>query len=1163
MFFRNGKLVEIKETLEKLGYSQLNAMQEKAIAAGLLTERHFLACCPTASGKTLLALLRMVANNGKGKCVYIVPLRALAAEKHKEFSSSLASFGMTVGVSTGDFDSSNEELASFDVVVVTSEKMESLLRHKSSWLKTVSLAIADEIHLINDDGRGPTLEIVLTKLKETGSAVVGLSATIPNNKEVAAWLGAKLFESTYRPTVLEKKVACDGKLFSEEGAEKIEEKEMIAGLAKKALGENNGKGQVIVFVSTRRSTEAIAKQLCGVASAFLAEEEKSECEELSKKALKALPQPTSQCFALSNCLRSGVAFHHAGLVEKDRQLIERGFKEDRCVKVIVATTTLAMGIDFPASWVIVRDVKRFAGDFSVYLPNLEVQQMCLPGDAEILLSDGSYQKIGKLVENKQSVGIASVNETTGKLEENRPVDWFKNESDSLIKINLADGREIKVTGNHPLLKLNEYLRKPAWKRADAIEPGDLIAVVSMAPSSNKIPRMLDYFDMAYVPSAVSHFRTLAKLSGLTYGEIANKFKIPFKTVKTYAYNKSIPLKLLRELSQLSGNESYLYSNIKLIKTKGGRPLAISEYLSPDFLWLIGIIAAEGSVIAYTGKKRWAGVDYKKIKVANTDSRIIEKIKNILDGLETKYYSRKTIMGFGKKELTVLEICNQTLAKLILLFGITAGKKSYTVAPTEEIFRLPKEFVAQYIAGIFDGDGNFDERHGIRLCVKSKLLVLGLQKLLKKFDIRATTHSDKAGSWWLIISSLSEMTKFKKQIPCIRIKNFQGRNYKRETRPQKRFGDLIFEQIKWAETERLSSPQATYNLTIANNANYVCNDVLVHNCGRGGRPRFDHRGVGVICCSRRDLMAVRDKYILGPLENVYSKLSSEPALRMHTLSLVASDYCRSFEELQAFFSKTFFAQQYGATQELFALIEKIALQLSEWDFLREKNGKLVATPVGKRVSELYIDPLTAHNFVEFIKTRSATSGKPTTKTLLSPSFAMLLEFSGAIESKPLPRVGRHEEQALWEEAFSSLEGDALERFEFDRNAVEKWKNAKIAQAWVDEVGENGIMEKFDLPPGVLHARMRVLQWLSYSLGEIAYLMNAASVRSESRKLERRIKHGVKEELLDLVRVRGIGRVRARKLFGAGIANRLQLHAADKEKVKALLGEKIAERVLEAN
>jgi len=319
-------------------------------------------------------------------------------------------------------------------------------------------------------------------------------------------------------------------------------------------------------------------------------------------------------------------------------------------------------------------------------------------------------------------------------------------------------------------------------------------------------------------------------------------------------------------------------------------------------------------------------------------------------------------------------------------------------------------------------------------------------------------------------------------------------------------------------------------------------------------------VGVMVCQKKDLMEVRDRYLLGPLEKIYSKLSSEPALRMHALALVASGECHSFQALNEFFGKTFFAHQFGSGNKLDSKVEKVVLELMKFDFVREKNGILLATPLGRRVSELYLDPLTASSFVEWIKKNSSnTSGKSAAP--IAPAFSLLLEFSAAIEARPLPRVSKSEEQPFWDELFAQLDENSLEAWELDREALEKYKHSKIANAWINEESEEAVLQQFNLPPGILHSRMRILEWLAYSMAELAYLLNSGSARMEARKLQKRLKYGVKEELLDLIKLSGVGRVRARKLYNAGIKSREEAREADKMFLKKLLGEKVAEKIFE--
>ena len=202
---------DIKNDLPKEVYKilseeikELRPSQEKAVKKGLFKKNNLLICTPTASGKTLIAefaMLKQILSEG-GKAVYIVPLKALATEKYKEFKKRYSGL-IKVALSIGDLDSSDTNLYKFDLIITTSEKLDSLIRHKTEWIEDLKVIIIDEIHLINDPGRGPTLEILITMLREIVNAqIIGLSATIGNPKELAKWLNAKLVIDRWRPVKL-------------------------------------------------------------------------------------------------------------------------------------------------------------------------------------------------------------------------------------------------------------------------------------------------------------------------------------------------------------------------------------------------------------------------------------------------------------------------------------------------------------------------------------------------------------------------------------------------------------------------------------------------------------------------------------------------------------------------------------------------------------------------------------------------------------------------------------------------------------------------------------------------------------------------------------------------------------------------------------------------
>lgn len=355
----------------------LNEPQIMAVQAGLLDGANLVVASPTASGKTLIAELAVLKNFMSGKkSVYLVPLKALASEKYREFREKYARLGMRVALSVGDADSSDEWLARYDLVIASNEKMDSLLRHASPWIRDVSLIVADEIHLLNDPGRGPTLEVVLTRLRDICSAqLLALSATIRNAGEIAEWLGAALVRSSYRPVKLHY-----GAGWQEKKRYVIEyqEKESVIadgeGEAAAAADTLARKKQALFFVSTRRNAEALAERLGSTALPFLSESERAELKKAAKNIERALSSPTTQCKRLAAAVAAGCAFHHAGLVAHQRKIIEDCFRSG-LIKLLTATPTLAFGVNLPAWRVLIRDTTRYTSHGNEHLPVLEVHQM--------------------------------------------------------------------------------------------------------------------------------------------------------------------------------------------------------------------------------------------------------------------------------------------------------------------------------------------------------------------------------------------------------------------------------------------------------------------------------------------------------------------------------------------------------------------------------------------------------------------------------------------------------------------------------------------------------------------------------------------------------------------------------------------------------------------
>lgn len=366
-------LPKLKDALVDRGFVELHPPQAIAIPIAL-SGKNLVAAIPTASGKSLIGFIpamNMVLKTRK-KVLYIVPLKALASEKRDDLEK-FSHLGFNVVMSSGDLDSDDNKLKDADIIIATSEKADSLIRHGSSLIKSVGLVIADEIHMIHDPGRGPTLEVALTKMirRTKGLQVIALSATISNSRDLAHWLDAELVTSDWRPIPLREGVYYNNEIsFDDHSSKDVPNGgDTIWQLINQTICEG---GQCLVFVNMRKSTESLAVK-------YSDKMKKISSMELSEDEFEMLEgdaDSTAIGKKLATCVRCGIAFHNAGLTYKQRRFVEENFKSGR-IKCIVATPTLAAGINLPARRVIVRDTYRFESNSgNVPISVMEVKQMC-------------------------------------------------------------------------------------------------------------------------------------------------------------------------------------------------------------------------------------------------------------------------------------------------------------------------------------------------------------------------------------------------------------------------------------------------------------------------------------------------------------------------------------------------------------------------------------------------------------------------------------------------------------------------------------------------------------------------------------------------------------------------------------------------------------------
>lgn len=328
-------------------------VQELAVKEyGLFTGGNLIVFSPTSSGKTFIGEMAAVkAARENAKVFYLVPQKALAEEKYREFSKRYAGAGIDVAISSRDRREFDGAILGrqFQIAIVVYEKLQTLLVAQPNLVQGIGLVVIDELQMLTDDERGAGLELLLTKLKMAGShpRLIGLSAVLGKASLLAEWLEAKLLIDTRRPVELRKGVLCQGvfryrKHNSErEGTEEIlvppskDRGELLVGAADTLTRRGD---QVLVFVPDRATATTLAQRLASRARLPSA---------VAARARLAEGEETLARDELLVTLENGVAFHHADLTLEERQIVEDGFRAGD-VRAIVATTTLAIGMNLPA-----------------------------------------------------------------------------------------------------------------------------------------------------------------------------------------------------------------------------------------------------------------------------------------------------------------------------------------------------------------------------------------------------------------------------------------------------------------------------------------------------------------------------------------------------------------------------------------------------------------------------------------------------------------------------------------------------------------------------------------------------------------------------------------------------------------------------------------------
>ncbi|MCC6009380.1 MAG: DEAD/DEAH box helicase [Fervidicoccaceae archaeon] len=329
-------------------------------------------------------------------------------------------------------------------------------------------------------------------------------------------------------------------------------------------------------------------------------------------------------------------------------------------------------------------------------------------------------------------------------------------------------------------------------------------------------------------------------------------------------------------------------------------------------------------------------------------------------------------------------------------------------------------------------------------------------------------------------------------------------------------------------------------------------------GRAGRPGYDEFGEAVLIArSQTDVKLLMERFIQGEPEKIESKLMSIKALRSHLLALIATLGPLGMDGVKEFFKNTF----HGKTSSLIGFkstYEKVLDFLSNNDFIENRNGRYTATKLGKVVSEVYLDPMTVVVFRNLVK--------KATRRL--SDFGMLYMIAVSPDMPSLLVRRREEEQleSLLDVYYNEIPGT------MDDAYIPSWeeylsrlKTALFLYDWINEKPEQEIVEKYDLGPGDIRSLAETAEWIAHGLKKVSLMLEGIDsyVAQKLETIEIRLRYGVKEDIIELLAIPGVGRVRARRLYLAGFRTIEDIAKATPSQLKKIegIGDALSVRLIE--
>ncbi len=841
---------------------------------------NILVSAPTGTGKTLTAFLsilnQLIDLSQKGKlgervyCIYISPLKALNHDISINLTEPLEELnklagkdlGIKVAVRTGDTSTTERSKMLHKpphILITTPESIALILSSPKfkELVKNIKWVIVDELHALAENKRGVHLSLSLERLqKENDFVRIGLSATISPIEEIAKFLvgyeqgkerKCKIVDISLIKQ-MDLKVICPAPDIINTTHEEVHTKlyETIHDLVQQHK-------TTLIFTNTRSSTERVVHYL-----------------------KEKFPKHYTE----------NIGAHHGSLSKEHRFDIENRLRKGE-LKCIVSSTSLELGIDIGYIDLVIclsspKSIARLA-------------QRCLPYNSNILLKDGSYRKIGEIVENKLDVEILSYDSKKGFIK-NKIEKYHKNKEKRLFKINLHSGSEIKCSAEHPFMTRN------GWKKASELNISEEVAEIFNFNKDNA-PYIYEIINQkkAYVENKNNFLRTIVdsyvKNKKISYSTFAGYIGIKQNHLQNYlrrkGRKKGIRLDLFLKIINICKIDKTIYLPfLKELKSKSHHRLPLPLKLDRDIMWLAGIVASDGSITKHKKTKEL------KIKIGNKDLKLLEECQKIYK----KFGFNPQILKTKNKDFWNLDCGSTILAELLISLGLKTKNKTKEIEVSNLLYNMPKELIIPFIEGFLEGDGNIN-RSKIRIFTASKKFANGLHNLLNRCGIynyfnRKTAKTSKLIKkinhkyiYCVYIGRNKHVKNFLKYctIKCkkaVKLTKLNMKIFQKE--------DDIDENTCWVKINSIRSinhRSYVYNLTLKKNPNnYFVESVLTHNCGRAGHKLHETIKGRVLIMDRDDLVecAVMLKHTLEKnIDKIHIPTNCLDVLAQQVLGIIIS------------------------------------------------------------------------------------------------------------------------------------------------------------------------------------------------------------------------------------------------------------------------------------